>query len=747
MTEQQQADALLYWVNTFPLDSPIKSLKQLNDGYALAKVLADIDPSFKATDLRDVGKNPGNWVTRWDNLKLVNKGLSRYTRDECYAAAGLALTQNLKRIAEDADEEELCDLLSVLLIASVTGPKNATYIEKIQHSEHAATFAAIIKEKRDEDSAAADAIRGLPPREQTNPTSQSVDIDLAVEEKYGELIAKNSVLEKDNRRFKEQNADLLTRLDRLVELNEDLKTRYFASEDKTTELSNRLELSSPEVIKHMEERIREQDITIGTQEKQIEDDGNTKSTLQRELGALRNAADENKEFKFQVEELKHENEELLKKANAMERYKQKLESQKHLEPENSRLKEEAAELSQERDKLQKRVEHYEATHSKYQKTLQNSEIELFELRNQKNTIEFENRQLQQEVLLLKEREELDLAMITELQEKMAGNGSPSNIESPVKYTGMNLQAEMDEAEPGPNLELEVNRLRHQNELLKGGANAMQEKFDLEIKLTDANRIRETVEKKHQILFEEHVLLQKQLSEIIQGRTKEGAELDKSYKDLSTRLATEAQETKRKMEKLEVELGEKDRELLAVQADLSMVDNEEIEQIEILKSTNSTILSNLKADYERLQARYQALSDESIIQKSQLTEALLSKDKVRQERDDFASRVSTETAQSEAGVSEKAKEKEEHIKTQSAQIKELQDRLKNSADGAKGNEIKTEKDEIIMNLKRENTLVATAWYDLTTRIQSNNVVLQRRSDAPKSWINKHRQAAFGAMPRR
>lgn len=53
----------------------------------------------------------------------------------------------------------------------------------------------------------------------------------------------------------------------------------------------------------------------------------------------------------------------------------------------------------------------------------------------------------------------------------------------------------------------------------------------------------------------------------------------------------------------------------------------------------------------------------------------------------------------------------------------------------------------MNLKRENTLMATAWYDLTTRIQSNNVVLQRRSDAPKSWINKHRQAALGAVPRR
>lgn len=37
-------------------------------------------------------------------------------------------------------------LLSVLLLASVLGPKNVTYIPKIQGSEHAGTFAEIIKE-------------------------------------------------------------------------------------------------------------------------------------------------------------------------------------------------------------------------------------------------------------------------------------------------------------------------------------------------------------------------------------------------------------------------------------------------------------------------------------------------------------------------------------------------------------------------------------------------------------------------
>lgn len=52
------------------------------------------------------------------------------------------------------------------------------------------------------------------------------------------------------------------------------------------------------------------------------------------------------------------------------------------------------------------------------------------------------------------------------------------------------------------------------------------------------------------------------------------------------------------------------------------------------------------------------------------------------------------------------------------------------------------DQIIRNLQRENAMITTAWYDLTSRIQSNHVVLQRRHDAPRSWLNKQRQMVNG-----
>jgi len=53
-------------------------------------------------------------------------------------------------------------------------------------------------------------------------------------------------------------------------------------------------------------------------------------------------------------------------------------------------------------------------------------------------------------------------------------------------------------------------------------------------------------------------------------------------------------------------------------------------------------------------------------------------------------------------------------------------------------VKAANETLIKNLSRENHLMATAWYDITSRLQSNHVVLQRRQDAPKSWLNKQRQ---------
>ena len=59
----------------------------------------------------------------------------------------------------------------------------------------------------------------------------------------------------------------------------------------------------------------------------------------------------------------------------------------------------------------------------------------------------------------------------------------------------------------------------------------------------------------------------------------------------------------------------------------------------------------------------------------------------------------------------------------------------------------EAEEQIEILKRENKLMASAWYDLTGRLQSNTVLLTRRSEAPRSWLGRQRGVVGGTSARR
>lgn len=46
------------------------------------------------------------------------------------------------------------------------------------------------------------------------------------------------------------------------------------------------------------------------------------------------------------------------------------------------------------------------------------------------------------------------------------------------------------------------------------------------------------------------------------------------------------------------------------------------------------------------------------------------------------------------------------------------------------------------LKEELDSMTDAWYDITRRMQSDAVVMQRRSEAPKSWLGKMRRGVVG-----
>lgn len=51
------------------------------------------------------------------------------------------------------------------------------------------------------------------------------------------------------------------------------------------------------------------------------------------------------------------------------------------------------------------------------------------------------------------------------------------------------------------------------------------------------------------------------------------------------------------------------------------------------------------------------------------------------------------------------------------------------------------------LRRENALIVSAWYDLTSRLQSSQVTVSRHrtnAEAPRSFIGRQRRAVEGVM---
>jgi len=187
--------------------------------------------------------------------------------------------------------------------------------------------------------------------------------------------------------------------------------------------------------------------------------------------------------------------------------------------------------------------------------------------------------------------------------------------------------------------------------------------------------------------------------------------------------------------------------------VAAIDQEEMVALEDLKRTNEIITTSFKNDLEILQSKHKALTTDHEQQKTQLIDALLSKDKSMKDLASFKERTGTngddayQKAQSEAIIEEENARKalQEQAKTQDAIIQDLQRRLKSAEEGSPDAQ-KVEYEAKIKNLTRENALISTAWYDLTTRLQSNHVVLQRRQDAPRSWLNKQRQMV-NATPRR
>ncbi|KAJ0380490.1 hypothetical protein COL26b_001195 [Colletotrichum chrysophilum] len=774
-SESAQA-ALVQWANTFPLDKKADSINDYLDGILLSQVLQDLDPSFDA----NTSEGP---------LYNVYKGIHRLVYRECPGLVGKVKSADIRPRAREAQPEAIAQLIAVLFAIAMLGSNNERYVMRITKDISDKSVLMQLQRITQDMKQAMEEADAADLDDTSDATHEGHDADLAME---ADNIRLRSELDKRGKLL----ADMETRLGHLQESYDDLKDEVVAKGRELEAFHSAQDGAGKEVIRSLELKLREQDELIANQEAQAEDDRIAKERLQSEVSALKAKTQKLEALDDEVKELRFKNEELSRKANMVERYKQKLEAQSTLSKEMDNLLYEKEQMQRdliEYEKVLKRNQALEQTNEQYASKLRDYELQYVELDAQRRALHDDTMQLRARLQSLDAQRLSDERLISELQEQIATGAGSSAMSPDAASAGFSLEQELDSAGSSapPNLSLEVSRLKAENNLLRSGMGSASENARLRQELEDERRQRERLQSTYNETFEKHQLAEAQVSALIGGGGGEKSvefvnmliplglervltqqyyfsEVLANLKIQVAQMTHELQAEKRKLTEVQAQLADKDRELLSARTDLSAVAKDSVTALEELKSTDQLISASVREELEAARLQIRNLSADLENRQSSLINALLEKDKLRKELDE-----AKEGRQDGAESSEVSQRREDKIEKLRARLKERQSQLEKSEQekydlqrklkAAEGGEAaaaqKAASDQIIKNLQRENALIATAWYDLTSRIQSNHVVLQRRNEVPKSWLGKQRQmvnvnamdmsadVSYAATPRR
>ncbi|GKU02893.1 hypothetical protein FLAG1_05114 [Fusarium langsethiae] len=737
----------------------VESYEDLIDGVTLGLILHQLDPNFDTSAL-ETNSNTSRYLNNKRNIQNIYKGLFRHIRRSVPELACQAKKFDYHAIAENPDARGISQILAVMLGVAILGPQRNRYIPRITglDKQTQAEIMQIIQTIQQDinDSQGDDDVE-----EAIDAVMEARDIDLLVEEQ-------NAALRSQLEQTKRQLSDYYTRLEHLQTSHEELRFEK-EKNDRELEVLRKATVdgaNNAEMIKNLEIQVHDQMELISRHEETIRRDERIKSQLEAEVTKLMEKCKDAEELRDLATEWKHKAEDFEKKANTAERYKQKLESQQHLVKEVQNLQYEKTELQDQIRILlddQDRSARTRKAEDELTKMITQSEQHLWDERSQKNQLMKDIAALEDEVIRLRARQSHDENFIKDLQEQLESGEGTQNAVPGALGMASSLEDELNDAanedtQPGQvNLPLELSRLKAENDLLRSTVGS-GDTAPLRRELDEEKRQRAHVQKNYNDMFEKHAVLHDQMEALINNMTGEGTKAFINIKQTLMQCEFELEQSKKREKDLSAQVADQGRELLAAKAQLSALDKEGADAIKEIKSSDVVIISSLKSELDHAREQLSYCTSERDAQQTQLVEALLTKDKLRKEVEEGRELQDiTGSGEGDAPDGSKKGELIEKLRNRLREIREqlerseteridLQRKLKAAHDGEAVAAQKAASDEIIRNLERENSLIASAWYDLTSRLQSNHVVLQRRHEAPRSWLNKQRQMV-NATPKR
>ena len=355
---------------------------------------------------------------------------------------------------------------------------------------------------------------GSMPKDPPPPSRLNKDFELAFEEEHATLYAEHEALKK-------KHADFLTRFAALEMANEDLHQQNETMMEQLTTLQNANNSDQVEyVVNGLKKQISELEAVIATHEEDLEISRITKEKQEKELYSTRRTAQAATELDDEVRALRAENASLTKKANMVDHYQKKLESQAGIDKENQRLREKVETL----EYLEKSYDETLASNTKltnsvdeYRRRFQQYEAETVEMKEVISNFQVNLQSRAGEVEKLNQKVAHDEQFIKDLQEQLTGGGdAPSSPRSDTNEEGpstLTLEDELEQTDSiGPNLQLEISRLKAENKILLSGGGIAS--ADLRSELATEQKLRKRLEDNNQEMTEKHALVLEQVTAVL-----------------------------------------------------------------------------------------------------------------------------------------------------------------------------------------------------------------------------------------
>ncbi|KAF3926692.1 hypothetical protein ABW21_db0203513 [Orbilia brochopaga] len=712
------AAALLDWIKLFPIDADISALADLSDGTIICKLLLDIDRHAFHDDLSKITASD-QWVLRFQNLKKIHKAVVHYYTSTLglRAPTSSKYAPDLLAIAREGSHRELVKLVKLVVIVAVQSERREQYITKIQKlSSTSQTELMLVINQMMSSDAQDDAADSSGERH----VSYTSETEFRMEEEISRLVTERESIENEHKQ-------LMDRFTKSQTTNDDLRAEIQLLQDRLTEravtstgqskadMVHQIQLDQLQADVHkMEDTISERDTTISTNE-------NTIKNLNRKVDDLTRTSDLVEKLKDELDTCKHTIEKLRKEQNVMQHYKKKLEGMPELEKRLKYLEEENTTMQRENMQMEEAIRSNTGDKKlvgTYKKQIDRYETEHAELLKDKQRLELENTNMREMVVGAESQRAKDTELIQGLEVRIREleNGLMGQVADSIQG---DLDSEMNfKGVTKTDLKLQINKLERENQALKDSGLKTADSVVLQNLLEDKEKARQRLEQDVLATNGDKLALEAELTAIRSGvPIDEGSSIVQQLRKNIEERDRIIQETRKQLD---------DRPPISVSTGDASINKLLVEKDELqrqIAEIKDTLLDCEKSNGE-LKASLAAIGGSKEGRQGELEKRVLQlQDKLEDRR-------------------EKAIKAREHIKKQNVTIKELQDELETAKATGENGVNSADHDSLLARnetLLKENDLMTSAWYDITSRLQSNMVTLGRRKDAPVSWLGRQRQA--------